>query len=195
FFSFFDFFVFLFLLHFIFCQNNSMLNIFSLKFFDFLSGVFTYSVKMPMSYLFSCFIFVFLLVCCFFGYFSYSYCVLGVIEFTFFFSIVSWFATFLTMISSQKFSVYMKKSGDGFFKTFFLLLVELVSEFSRPVALSVRLYANIMVGHIITMSLYLVLESSYYFSFFMVFAIVLECFVFVLQSYIFSRLVYLYINE
>lgn len=89
----------------------------------------------------------------------------------------------------------MKKSGDGFFKTFFLLLVELVSEFSRPVALRVRLYANIMVGHIITISLYLVLESRYYFSFFMVFAIVLECFVFVLQSYIFSRLVYLYINE
>lgn len=172
-----------------------MLNIFSLKFFDFLSGVFTYRVKIPMSYLFSCFIFVFLLVCCFFGYFSYSYCVLGVIEFTFFFSIVSWFATFLTIISSQKFSVYMKKSGDGFFKTFFLLLVELVSEFSRPVALRVRLYANIMVGHIITISLYLVLESRYYFSFFMVFAIVLECFVFVLQSYIFSRLVYLYINE
>lgn len=167
----------------------------TLKFFSFLSNVFTYDVKLPIRYLFSCFIFVFLLVCCFFGYFRYSYCVLGVIEFTFFFSIVSWFATFITIISSQKFSVYMKKSGDGFFKTFFLLLVELVSEFSRPIALRVRLYANIIVGHIITMSLYLILESSYYLSFFMMFAIMLECFVFVLQSYIFSRLVYLYINE
>nr|CAD90565.1 ATPase subunit 6 [Strongyloides stercoralis] len=195
FFNFFDFFLFVFILQFIFCQKDGLINVFSNKFFSFLVGVFSYNSSCFISYIFSSFIFVFLLTCCFGGYFSYSFCPCGIIEFTFFFSFVSWFSTFLFLISSQKFSVYMKKSGDGFFKTFFLLFVEIISEFSRPIALSVRLFANIMVGHVISACFYVFFECIFGFSFLIVFAIIFECFVFILQSYIFSRLVYLYINE
>jgi F0F1-type ATP synthase membrane subunit a len=52
----------------------------------------------------------------------------------------------------------MSKSGDSFLKTFRILLVEIVSEFSRPLALTVRLTVNIMVGHLIRIILYQGLE-------------------------------------
>nr|BCD52146.1 ATPase subunit 6 [Strongyloides sp. EN-2020c]BCD52158.1 ATPase subunit 6 [Strongyloides sp. EN-2020c] len=191
----FDFFIFFYIFHFFFYVDGSFVSFLFSKFFSFLKDVFSYNVSSYNSYIFSYCIFFFLLVSCFGGYFSYSFCFLGVVWFTFFFSISTWFSTFLFLISSQKFSVYFKKPGDGFFKTFFLLFVEIVSEFSRPIALSVRLFANIMVGHFISLAFYVFFECFYDFSFFIVFAIFFECFVFFLQSYIFSRLIYLYINE
>ncbi|PZR22118.1 MAG: hypothetical protein DI535_27035 [Citrobacter freundii] len=54
----------------------------------------------------------------------------------------------------------MSKEGDSFLKTFSMLMVELVREFSRPLALTVRLTVNIMVGHLISMILYQGLELS-----------------------------------
>lgn len=69
-------------------------------------------------------------------------------------------STLLTFISREKFSIYIRKEGDRFLKTFRMLLVEIVSEFSRPLALTVRLTVNIMVGHLIRMMLYQALELS-----------------------------------
>lgn len=106
-------------------------------------------------------------------------------------------SAFLTFISSEKFSIYMSKSGDKFLKTLSILAVELVSEFSRPIALTVRLTVNIMVGHLISIIIYNLLELSLgdFYVWLAVFAIIIECFVFFIQSYIFSRLVFLYLNE
>ena len=67
--------------------------------------------------------------------------------------------TLLTFISSEKFSVYMRKGGDSYLKTFSILLVEIVREFSRPLALTVRLTVNIMVGHLIRIMLYIGFEN------------------------------------
>ena len=67
---------------------------------------------------------------------------------------------FITFISSEKFSIYIRKSGDKFLKTLSILAVELVSEFSRPIALTVRLTVNIIVGHLISIMLYQLLELS-----------------------------------
>lgn len=195
-FSFIDIFLFFFILQFIFYFNFRILWSLVSIFFSFLSGVFTYRVRMPLSYIFSFFVFVFLLVCCFFGYFCYSFCPCGMIEFTFVFALVCWIRTFLTFISGEKFSVYMRKSGDGFFKTFIMFLVEFVSEFSRPISLTVRLTVNISVGHLISMSLFMLIDFiGRKFFFLYIFAILLECFVFFIQSYIFSRLIFLYLNE
>ena len=105
--------------------------------------------------------------------------------------------TVLVFISREKFSVYIRKRGDSYLKTTTMLLIELVSEFSRPVALTVRLTVNIVVGHLISMRLYsgleLIVGNQYFF--FSLFAILMECFVFFIQRYIFSRLVFLYLNE
>lgn len=119
------------------------------------------------------------------------------VEFTFVYAAVAWIRTLLTFISSEKFSIYIRKDGDSFLKTFRILLVEIVSEFSRPLALTVRLTVNIIVGHLIRIILYQALELSLgdKYIWISVFAIIIECFVFFIQRYIFSRLIYLYLNE
>nr|YP_010575576.1 ATP synthase F0 subunit 6 [Varestrongylus eleguneniensis]UZM11416.1 ATP synthase F0 subunit 6 [Varestrongylus eleguneniensis] len=192
-----DVFLFIFFLQYLLYFNNGILSVFFEKFFSGLKNVFSYSVNMPMSYVISCYTFLVLLIFCFGGYFSYSFCVCGMLEFTLMYSLVAWFSTVLVMMSSNKVSVYLSKSGDSFLKTFTMLLIEVVSELSRPVALTIRLTVNVMVGHLIVAMIYMgmmgILGES--FVWFTVLAIMMECFVFFIQSYIFSRLIYLYLNE
>lgn len=103
----------------------------------------------------------------------------------------------MVFISREKFSIYIRKDGDRYLKTLRILMIELVREFSRPIALTVRLTVNIIVGHLIRIILYqgleLFLGNKYIFI--SIFAILIECFVFFIQSYIFSRLIFLYLNE
>jgi F0F1-type ATP synthase membrane subunit a len=174
-----------------------MLNTLVKKFLNSLVGVFSYSNTLPLRSVISIFTFIILLTCCFGGYFTYSFCPCGIVEFTFVYAAVAWIRTLLTFISSEKFSIYMRKEGDSFLKTFSILLVEIVSEFSRPLALTVRLTVNIIVGHLIRMILYQALELRLgdQYIWITIFAILIECFVFFIQSYIFSRLIYLYLNE
>lgn len=174
-----------------------MLNSLVKVFLSSLVGVFSYSVSLPLSSVISVSTFIVLLTCCFGGYFTYSFCPCGIIEFTFVYATLAWIRALLTFISSEKFSIYIRKDGDRFLKTFSMLLVEIVREFSRPLALTVRLTVNIIVGHLISMALYQGLEIRIgeKYIWLSVFAIMMECFVFFIQSYIFSRLIYLYLNE
>nr|ALK03812.1 ATP synthase F0 subunit 6 [Caenorhabditis remanei] len=192
-----DIFMFVFVLQFLFYFKESMLNTLVKKFLNSLVGVFSYSNTLPLSSIISVFTFIILLTCCFGGYFTYSFCPCGMVEFTFVYAAVAWLSTLLTFISSEKFSVYMSKPGDMYLKTLSMLLVEIVSEFSRPLALTVRLTVNIMVGHLISMMLYQGLELGMgdQYIWLSIFAIMMECFVFFIQSYIFSRLIFLYLNE
>nr|YP_009128934.1 ATP synthase F0 subunit 6 [Triodontophorus brevicauda]AJT48004.1 ATP synthase F0 subunit 6 [Triodontophorus brevicauda] len=192
-----DIFMFVFFLQFMLYFKEGMMNSLVKKFLSGLVNVFSYSNVLPMSSIISFFTFIVLLICCFGGYFTYSFCPCGMVEFTFVYAMVAWMSTLLTFISSEKFSVYMSKGGDTYLKTFSMLLVEIVSEFSRPLALTVRLTVNIMVGHLISMMLYTGIESfmGEKYVWVSIFAIMMECFVFFIQSYIFSRLIYLYLNE
>nr|YP_009050206.1 ATP synthase F0 subunit 6 [Nematodirus spathiger]AGZ64194.1 ATP synthase F0 subunit 6 [Nematodirus spathiger] len=192
-----DIFMFIFLLQYLIYFNNSMFNVFVNKFLNGLVEVFSYSKALPLSSVISFFTFVVLLICCFGGYFTYSFTPVSMVEFTFIYAVVAWLSTLLTFMSSEKFSIYLSKSGDSYLKTVSMLLVELVSEFSRPLALTVRLTVNIMVGHLISMMLYMAIENFLGEGcvWIVIFAILMECFVFFIQSYIFSRLIYLYLNE
>ncbi|VDM59153.1 unnamed protein product [Angiostrongylus costaricensis] len=107
-----------------------------------------------MSYVISLFTFVVLLLFCFGGYFTYSFCICGILEFTLLYALLAWLTTFLLMISGMKVSVYFSKLGDKFLKTFRMLLVEVVRELSRPIALTIRLTVNVIVGHLIVRFLY-----------------------------------------
>nr|YP_003433734.1 ATP synthase F0 subunit 6 [Trichostrongylus vitrinus]ACX85100.1 ATP synthase F0 subunit 6 [Trichostrongylus vitrinus] len=189
--------LYLFFLQYLLYFKKSMMNSMVKKFLKGMKEVFSYSKSLPMSFVISFFTFVILLMCCFGGYFTYSFCPCGMIEFTFVYAVVAWMSTLLTFMSSEKFSVYMSKGGDSYLKTFSMLLVELVSEFSRPLALTVRLTVNIMVGHLISMMLYMSVENfmGEKYLWISIFAIMMECFVFFIQSYIFSRLIFLYLNE
>nr|YP_009312541.1 ATP synthase F0 subunit 6 [Pseudoterranova decipiens sensu lato Germany]AOV63303.1 ATP synthase subunit 6 [Pseudoterranova decipiens sensu lato Germany] len=192
-----DIFMFIYVLQFLFYFKESMLSVLVKKFLGVLVTVFSYTDDLPLSSVISIFTFVILLVCCFGGYFSYSFCPCGMIEFTFVYAVVAWMSTFFTFTTSEKFSIYIAKEGDGFLKTFSMLLVEIVSEVSRPLALTVRLTVNVLVGHMISMMIYQLLELTLGFGYvwLTVFAIMMECFVFFIQSYIFSRLIYLYLSE
>lgn len=66
----------------------------------------------------------------------------------------------MVFIRGERFSVYMRKAGDSYLKTLSIFLVELVREFSRPVALTVRLTVNILVGHLISIIIYTFLELT-----------------------------------
>nr|YP_003434085.1 ATP synthase F0 subunit 6 [Teladorsagia circumcincta]ACX85208.1 ATP synthase F0 subunit 6 [Teladorsagia circumcincta] len=192
-----DIFMFVLFLQYLLYFKESMINVVVKKIFLSLIEVFSFTKKLPLSSIVSFFTFIVLLICCFGGYFTYSFCPCGMIEFTFVYAVVAWMSTLLSFMSSEKFSIYMSKSGDKFLKTFSMLLVEIVSEFSRPLALTVRLTVNIMVGHLISMMLYMGLDNSMgeKYVWISIFAIMMECFVFFIQSYIFSRLIYLYLNE
>jgi F0F1-type ATP synthase membrane subunit a len=178
-------------------MKEGLLNTLNKKFLNSLIGVFSYSNTLPLSSFISIFSFLILLTCCFGGYFCYSFCPCGIPEFTFVFALLAWIRVFLTFISSEKFSIYISKSGDKFLKTLSILAVELVREFSRPIALTVRLTVNIIVGHLISIMLYQLLELSLgnFYLWIIIFAIIIECFVFFIQSYIFSRLIFLYLSE
>nr|UXK95581.1 ATP synthase F0 subunit 6 [Macropostrongyloides lasiorhini] len=192
-----DVFMFLFFLQYLLYFKEGLMGVLVKKFFYSLVGVFSYTKVLPLSSVISIFTFMVLLICCFGGYFTYSFCPCGMVEFTFIYAMVAWLSTLLTFVSSEKFSVYMSKGGDSYLKTFSMLLVEIVSEFSRPLALTVRLTVNIMVGHLISMMLYMGVENflGEKYLWISIFAIMMECFVFFIQSYIFSRLIYLYLNE
>lgn len=189
--------MFIYVLQFLFYFKESMLGALFKKFIGGLVVVFGYSVDLPLSSVISVFTFVVLLTCCFGGYFTYSFCPCGMVEFTFVYAVVAWMRTFLSFISREKFSIYISKSGDSFLKTFSMFLVEIVSEISRPLALTVRLTVNVLVGHMISIILFQLLELVLGFSYvwLTIFAIMIECFVFFIQRYIFSRLIYLYLNE
>jgi F-type H+-transporting ATPase subunit a len=81
----------------------------------------------------------------------------------------------------------------------FMAFIELVQEFSKPLTLGMRLYANILAGHLI---IFVFLSFILYFGTFMAVisvpaAIVLfafEIFVAVLQAYIFAILTQVYIE-
>lgn len=176
--------------------KDGIINIFVKKFLRSLVEVFSYTTMLPLRSLISVFTFIVLLVRCFGGYFTYSFCPCGILNFTLVYAFVAWMRTLLTFIRSEKFSVYIRKGGDTYIKTLVFLAIETVSEFSRPIALTIRLTVNIIVGHIIRIILFQLLESvGEQYIWLTIFAIIIECFVFFIQSYVFSRLVFLYLNE
>nr|AYG51201.1 ATP synthase F0 subunit 6 [Metastrongylus salmi] len=192
-----DLFLFLYLLHYVFFIGNGFLGLFFFKLNELFSMVFGYFKSYSMSYVISFFTLLVLLLFCFGGYFSYSLCICSMLEFTLSYSLVAWLTTIFLMLSGFKFSVYLSKFGDVFLKSFSMMLVEIVSELSRPLALTIRLTVNITVGHLIISFLYMGIENVFgeLFVFLYIFSIMMECFVFFIQSYIFSRLIYLYLNE
>lgn len=170
------------------------------KFFCALKSAFDYDVNKPFSYIFSSFLFIALLTTCFGGYFCYSYPFFRILEITLVFSLIAWITSFFFFICSDSFMVHICSNRNYFlislFKTIISTPIELISEFSRPIALTVRLTANVIVGHLLTQAVYLlVVYISGWFVFLRFFLILIECFVFVIQSYIFTRLIYLYMNE
>jgi F-type H+-transporting ATPase subunit a len=149
-------------------------------------------------------IFVFLLTLNFIGLVPNSYPVTSNISFTM-------ALAFLTFVLTQYQGI--RRNGVGpYFKSFiipglplkpllvpFMFFTEILQEFTKPLTLGLRLYANILAGHLI---IFVFLSFILYFGTFMAFvsvplAVVLyafEIFVAVLQAYIFAILTQVYIE-
>lgn len=161
-----------------------------------LKTLFDFDKNKPNSYWLTTFLFITLLVFTLGGFLPYSFPFFRMAEFTLVFSLLAWMTAFLTFISRERFSLYLYPKGSSWLKNFFMIPIELISEFSRPLALTVRLTANVLVGHILIQVMYwLITFVSPWFIIGYVFLISMECCVLVIQSYIFARLVQFYLNE
>lgn len=149
-------------------------------------------------------IFVFLLVLNIIGLFPNSYPVTSNISFTM-------ALAFLTFVLTQYEGI--RRNGVGpYFKSFiipglplkpllvpFMFFTEILQEFTKPLTLGLRLYANILAGHLI---IFVFLSFILYFGTFMAFVSVplsvvlyaFEIFIAVLQAYIFAILTQVYIE-
>jgi F-type H+-transporting ATPase subunit a len=104
----------------------------------------------------------------------------------------------------QKFLTLFVPEGVNIIFAFFLVFIELVSYIIRPFSLSVRLFANMLAGHtllaILSSFVLILAASSYWFIallplLFVIFVVILECAIALIQSYVFVILVCIYINE
>jgi F-type H+-transporting ATPase subunit a len=151
-------------------------------------------------------LFLFILVANLVGVLPYSFTITSQIIVTFALAMLVFLGTTILSIATN---------GVGFFRTFFpkgiplfvapiLIPIEIVSYFMRPVSLGVRLFANMVVGHmlikIVAGFVVMILSSSV--SFFGVLPLLLntgllgfEVFVAGLQAYIFTILTCIYIND
>nr|UFQ24443.1 ATP synthase F0 subunit 6 [Pingus sinensis] len=150
----------------------------------------------PLSVVFSSCTLIFVSVCLFFGFMPYCYCPFSVFEFVFAFSLVSWVGALMTYMSSEKFALYASVDGSPIFFTFFVAFAEIFCGFSRPLALSLRLFVNVWVGRLLMGCVYFCCDS-FGFGYFLIslFVIFFEFFVFTIQTYVFALLINMYLDE
>jgi F-type H+-transporting ATPase subunit a len=149
-------------------------------------------------------LFVFLLVLNIIGLFPNSYPVTSSISFTLTLAILTFILTQYEGVRRNGLGRYLKSLVPPGLPAKpimvpFMAFIELVQEFSKPLTLGMRLYANILAGHLI---IFVFLSFILYFGTFMAAisvpaAVVLfafEIFVAVLQAYIFAILTQVYIE-
>lgn len=105
------------------------------------------------------------------------------------------FFLFQTLINIKGFLSHCIPEGTPIYLTWFLFLIELISNFIRPVTLRVRLVANILAGHLLMILLSkLVLKILILFPLYLILNLV-ELFVALIQSYIFMTIMTLYFSD
>lgn len=142
-------------------------------------------------------IFLFLFLVNFLSVFSYNFPVTSQVSAVLFFSLASWLSlTSFSLIKNFKgFISHLIPEGTPIGLTSLLFLIELVSRIIRPITLMVRLVANILAGHLLICLLSSLVFIFPYSLFLYVILNVVELFVAIIQSYIFSTIVVLYFSE
>jgi F-type H+-transporting ATPase subunit a len=149
-------------------------------------------------------LFIFLLVLNIIGLFPNSYPVTSSISFTLTLALLTFILTQFEGVRRNGLGTYLKSLVPPGLPAKpimvpFMAFIELVQEFSKPLTLGMRLYANILAGHLI---IFVFLSFILYFGTFMavisvpaaVIFFAFEIFVAVLQAYIFAILTQVYIE-
>jgi len=151
------------------------------------------------------FIFSFILISNMIGLLPYGFTITGHIIFTFQIAFSIFFGITLINVFNNKLEFFNLFVPSGVPKPLipFLVVIEVVSYLIRPFSLSVRLFANMLAGHtllnILSAFIFNVFKKYALASFlpllFIVFIIVLEFCIAIVQAYIFSILVCIYLND
>ena len=124
---------------------------------------------------------------------------------TLFLSFILFFNYVITMLinfNELSYKKFVQKNINIFF-AFFLFFIELISFLIRPFSLGIRLFANILSGHILVHIFFTAFIFAFKFMFwfslliliFCLFILVMEIFVAIVQAYIFFILNLIYLNE
>jgi ATP synthase subunit 6 len=150
-------------------------------------------------------LFLFILVSNLLGMCLYSFTVTSHIIIAFMLSFSMFIGIVLTGIFVQKvgfLSTFVPSGAPAVLKPF-LICIEIISYFSRPFSLGIRLFANLMSGHTLLAILanfaFLIFENSLIIGIIPIILIVaivgLEAMIAGLQAYVFTVLVCIYLNE
>nr|WQF69070.1 ATP synthase F0 subunit 6 [Amblyomma nodosum] len=136
----------------------------------------------------------------FFGLLPYIFTPSSHLVFTMFYSFPLWISLILFSLLN-KFNLimsHMVPMGSPMSLSFFMVLIETVSNLIRPITLSIRLTANMISGHLLIHLLSsMMMEIHYFFLMLMlmIMLLILETAVAFIQSFVFLILISLYINE
>nr|UYL27175.1 ATP synthase F0 subunit 6 [Rhipicephalus sanguineus]WEI30819.1 ATP synthase F0 subunit 6 [Rhipicephalus sanguineus] len=146
-------------------------------------------------------IFIFILLSNIMGLFPYVFTSSSHLVFTMFFAFPFWM-TFILFSLINKFNMVMAHlvpMGSPMALSFFMVIIETVSNIIRPITLSVRLTANMISGHLL---IHLLSSISMFSNLlfmvsipFMMILLILETAVAFIQGFVFVILISLYINE
>lgn len=148
-------------------------------------------------------LFFFILTANFFGLVPYSTSVMGSVAVTGALAVISFIVTQLSGIKQHGFFSYFKgliPSGMPIIILPLIIVVEILALFTKPFALCIRLFANMIAGHVVIFSLIgliFILHTAYVAPVsvgFVLFIYLLEMLVALIQAYIFTMLTALYIG-
>nr|UZG91797.1 ATP synthase subunit 6 [Dermacentor reticulatus] len=146
-------------------------------------------------------LFLFILMSNMIGLIPYIFTSSSHLVFTMFFAFPIWISliVFLILNKINMMMAHLVPLGSPIMLSFFMVLIETVSNLIRPITLSVRLMANMISGHLL---IHLLSSISMFGEMFLVMSIplmmvllMLETAVAFIQSFVFAILISLYINE
>nr|BCW91237.1 ATP synthase subunit 6 [Amblyomma sp.]BCW91250.1 ATP synthase subunit 6 [Amblyomma sp.]BCW91276.1 ATP synthase subunit 6 [Amblyomma sp.]BCW91289.1 ATP synthase subunit 6 [Amblyomma sp.]BCW91302.1 ATP synthase subunit 6 [Amblyomma sp.] len=145
-------------------------------------------------------IFFIILFSNFFGLFPNIFTSSSHLVFTMFYAFSIWISLLVFSLVNKfnKIMIHLVPLGSPIMLSFFMVLIETVSNLIRPITLSVRLTANMISGHLLIHLLSSMMMEVQFFMFMiiiMMMLLILETAVALIQSYVFMTLISLYINE
>jgi F-type H+-transporting ATPase subunit a len=148
-------------------------------------------------------VFFFILVCNLLGLIPYGATATGNVNVTLTLSIFTFFITQIAAFKAHGVKGYLQHLTAGTHWSLWIIMVpiEIIGQFTKPFALTVRLFANMTAGHIIILSLIFIsfILKSYIVAMavsvpFAIFIYLLELFVAFLQAFVFTMLSALFIG-
>nr|YP_011017371.1 ATP synthase F0 subunit 6 [Amblyomma parvitarsum]WQF69034.1 ATP synthase F0 subunit 6 [Amblyomma parvitarsum] len=145
-------------------------------------------------------VFLIILFSNFFGLLPFIFTPSSHLVFSMYFSFPYWISLIIFSIFNKfnKVMCHLVPLGSPIILSFFMVLIETISNLIRPITLSVRLTANMISGHLLIHLLSsMMMKISFFFLMFLVMMmlLILETAVALIQSFVFVTLISLYINE